>query len=263
MTATDSLERYSRQMLLSHIGREGQEKLLGARVGLIGCGALGSNIASHLVRAGIGFLRLVDSDRAELHNLHRQMLYTEDDVARKVPKAEAAATHLRQVNSSVTIEPQVVHLDAGNLPAFADGLDILVDGTDNFPTRFAINDYAAARGVPWVYGGVVATSGMSMTIVPGDGPCLRCLVRDLPDREQCPTAEVAGVISTVVAIVASIEATEVMKMIIDPPSRNRHLLVVDAWDLAFELLEVPRDGDCVCCGRSVVGSASQPSKVGR
>lgn len=262
MTAIDRLERYSRQMLVSQIGREGQEKLLGARVGLIGCGALGSNIASHLVRAGVGFLRLVDSDRAELHNLHRQMLYTEDDVARKVPKAEAAALHLRQVNSNVTIEPQVAHLDADNLPAFADGLDILVDGTDNFPTRFAVNDYAVTHGIPWVYGGVVATSGMSMTIVPGEGPCLRCLVRDLPRPEQCPTAEVAGVISTVVAIVASIEATEVMKMIINPSSRNRHLLVIDAWDLAFELLDVPRDSDCVCCGRAVVGLSSKASEAG-
>jgi adenylyltransferase/sulfurtransferase len=127
-------------------------------------------------------------------------------------------------------------------------LDVLVDGTDNFPTRFAINDYSVAHGIPWVYGGVVATSGMSLTIVPGDGPCLRCLVPDLPSREQSPTADIVGVVNTVVAVIASIEATEVMKLIIDPASRSRRLLVVDVWDQAFERLEVPRDIDCVSCG---------------
>lgn len=260
MTAADPLERYSRQMLVCNIGRDGQEKLLGARVGLIGCGALGSNIASHLVRAGVGFLRLIDSDHAELHNLHRQILYTEDDVARRVPKAEAAAAHLRHVNSAVIVEPHVAHLDADGLPAFADGLDILVDGTDNFPTRFAINDYSVAHGVPWVYGGVVATSGMSLTIVPGDGPCLRCLVPDLPSREQSPTADVVGVVNTVVAVIASIEATEVMKLIIDPASRSRHLLVVDAWDQTFERLDVPRDADCVSCGSRALECARMGSR---
>jgi molybdopterin/thiamine biosynthesis adenylyltransferase len=246
--ARDPLFRYSRQMLLPQIGRGGQEKLAAARVGLIGCGALGSVIASHLVRAGVGYLRIVDRDYPELHNLHRQVLFTERDVARRVPKAEAATAYLREVNSRVVLEPHVVTVDRDTLPELAAGLDLVVDGTDNFPTRFLINDYAVGRGMPWVYGGVIGSSGMSMTITPGEGPCLRCLIRDLPSREQSPTADVAGVLNTVVAVIGSVEATEAIKLVVDPAARNRHLLVVDVWDLTFERLEVPRDPDCVCCG---------------
>lgn len=248
MASPDHLERYSRQMLLPQIRREGQEKLAAARIGLVGCGALGSVVAMHLVRAGVGYLRMIDSDYAELHNLHRQMLYTEEDVARRTPKAEAAARYLRSVNSDVRVEPVIARLDADNLPEFAEDLELLVDGTDNFPTRFLINDYAVRHQLPWVYGGVIGTSGMSLTIVPGDGPCLRCLVRELPTPEQSPTANVAGVLNTVVAVIASVEATEAVKLVVDPAARNRHLLVVDMWDLSFDRLLVPRDPVCVCCG---------------
>ena len=249
MAEQDRSERYSRQMLLPQIGREGQEKLAAARIGLVGCGALGSVVAMHMVRAGVGFLRIIDNDHAELHNLHRQMLYTEDDVKHTVPKAEAAARYLRGVNSDVTIEPVVERLGAENLPAFAADLDLLVDGTDNFPTRFLINEYAVRHELPWVYGGVIGTSGMSLTVVPGDGPCLRCLVRELPTPEQSPTANVAGVMNTVVAVIASVEATEALKLVVDPATRSRDLLVVDVWDMTFDKLHVPRDPDCAYCGR--------------
>lgn len=248
MDAVDPLERYSRQMLVPQIGRAGQERLAAARIGLVGCGALGSVLATHLVRAGVGLLRIVDKDYPELHNLHRQILYTEEDVARRVPKAEAAAAFLSKANSRVTVEPVVTRIDEDTLSGFASGLDLLVDGTDNFPTRFLINDYAVERGIPWVYGGVIRSSGMSMTIVPGAGPCLRCLIRDLPAPEQSPTADVAGVLSTVVAVIASIEANEAIKLVVDPTARNRELVVVDIWDLTLDRLEVPRDPDCPCCG---------------
>jgi molybdopterin/thiamine biosynthesis adenylyltransferase len=256
LATEDRLERYSRQMLLPQIGRPGQERLAAARVGLVGCGALGSVVAMHLVRAGVGLLRVADGDHAELHNLHRQMLYTEEDVARKVPKAEAAARYLGLVNSDVVVEPVVERLEAADLPEFAAGLDLLVDGTDNFPTRFAINEYAVKRGVPWVYGGVIGTSGMSMTIVPGDGPCLRCLVHGVPSPEQSPTANVAGVMNTVVAMIASVEATEAIKLVVDADARNRDLLLLDVWDLSFEKLSVPRDLECLCCAE--VGGARRP-----
>jgi molybdopterin/thiamine biosynthesis adenylyltransferase len=246
--AVQRFDRYSRQVLLPQIGRQGQEKLAAARIGLVGCGALGSMIASHLVRAGVGLLRIVDGDHAELHNLHRQLLYTERDVARRVPKVEAAAAYLRTVNSEVVVEPLVARVDGDSLPAFADGLDLVVDGTDNFAIRFLINDYAVRRGMPWVYGGVIGTSGMSMTIVPGEGPCLRCLVRDLPGPDQSPTADVAGVLNTVVAVIGSVEATEAVKLVVDPAARSRALLVVDIWDLTFEKLAVARDPGCPCCG---------------
>lgn len=255
MDPDDPLFRYSRQMLVAQIGRDGQEKLEAARVGLVGCGALGSVIANHLVRSGVGYLRIADRDYPEIHNLHRQMLYTEDDVARHIPKAEAAAHHLREANSAVIVEPVVSVIDDASIFSFADGLDVLVDGTDNFPTRFAMNEYAVRTGTPWVYGGVIATTGMSMTVVPGEGPCLRCFVRELPSREQSPTADVAGVLSTIVAVISSVEATEVVKLIVDPATRSRRLLVVDVWEPSFERLEIPRDPACACCGSGREGPA--------
>jgi molybdopterin-synthase adenylyltransferase len=252
MSGGDPLFRYSRQMLVPCIGRAGQERLQQARVGLVGCGALGSAVATNLVRAGVGLLRLADRDYPEIHNLHRQMLYTEADVARRTPKAEAAAEHLREANSQVTIEPVVGTIDQETIAGFAEGLQVLVDGTDNFATRFAINDHAVKNGIPWVYGGVIGSSGMSMTIVPGDGPCLRCFVPSLPSKEMSPTADVAGVLNSIVALIGSVEASEVVKLIVDPAARNRHLLVADIWDLTFERLDVPRDPACPCCGRGCV-----------
>ena len=251
----DPFHRYSRQILVQQVGREGQEKLAAARVGLVGCGALGSHISNHLVRAGVGYLRIADRDYPEVHNLQRQILFTEADVAAGIPKAEAAAAHLCAINSTVEVEPQVITIDEESLPGFADGLDLLVDGTDNFATRFLINDYAVRTGLPWVYGGVISTSGMTMTVVPGEGPCLRCLIPELPSREQTPTADVAGVLSTTVAVIASVEATEVIKLIVDPRARNRGLLIVDLWDLVFERLEVARDAECRCC-RSAQGAST-------
>jgi molybdopterin-synthase adenylyltransferase len=248
MAEEDRFFRYSRQMLVPYIGRAGQERLQGAKVGLIGCGALGSAIANNLVRAGVGLLRIADRDFPEIHNLHRQVLFTEQDVALRIPKAEAAAAHLREANSQVAVEPVVGTIDAGTIVTFAKDLHILVDGTDNFPTRFAINEHAVKNGIPWVYGGVIGSSGMSMTVVPGGGPCLRCFVRDLPSREHCPTADVAGVLNTIVALIASVEASEVVKLVVDPEARSRHLLLVDVWDLTFERLVVPRDPTCPCCG---------------
>jgi len=244
----DPLERYSRQILVPQIGRAGQERLSAARVGLVGCGALGCVISTHLVRAGVGLVRIVDKDCPEIHNLHRQILFTEDHVARRIPKAEAAAAVLSGANSQVAVEPVVGVIDEKTLPRFAEDLDLLVDGTDNFPTRFVMNDYAVRRGMPWVYGGVIRTSGMSMTILPGDGPCLRCLVRELPRPEHSPNADVAGVLSTTVAVLASIEAGEVIKLIVDPDARNKGLVLLDIWDLTLDRIEVPRDPDCPSCG---------------
>jgi molybdopterin/thiamine biosynthesis adenylyltransferase len=251
MAGEDGMFRYSRQMLVPYIGREGQGRLRSAKVGLVGCGALGSAIANNLVRAGVGLLRIADRDYPEIHNLHRQVLFTEQDVAGRVPKAQAAAAHLTEANSEVVVEPVVGTIDADTIGVFTDGLQILVDGTDNFQTRFVINDYAVRQKVPWVYGGVIGSGGMSMTVVPDDGPCLRCFVRDLPSREQSPTADVAGVLNTIVALIASVEANEVVKLVVDPEARNRHLLVADIWDLTFERLVVPRDPACPCCGTSV------------
>jgi molybdopterin/thiamine biosynthesis adenylyltransferase len=246
---TPRSSRYERQTLFGPFAGDGQAKLARARVGLVGCGALGSVIASHLVRAGIGHLRIVDRDFLELNNLQRQMLYDEDDVRERLPKAQAAARHLRRINSEVVVEPLVADVNPFSIEGFAEGLDILVDGTDNFTTRFLVNDYAVSRGLPWVYGGVIMASGMTMTFVPGEGPCLRCVFREIPPPGSAPTCDTVGVLNTAVAVIGSLEANEVFKLLVDPKARNRSLLTVDLWDLTFETVEVRRDPECPACGR--------------
>lgn len=243
------LARYSRQTLFAPIGLQGQRRLAAARVGLVGCGALGSVVAGHLVRAGVGFLRLADRDYLELNNLQRQMLYTEADVERRLPKAVAAAEHLRAINSEVVVEPLVADLNPFSVVDFAEDLDLVVDGTDNFAARFLINDLAVARGIPWVYGGVIGASGMTMTVVPGDGPCLRCVFPEMPPPGSAPTCDTAGVLNTAVAVVGSLEANEVYKLVADPEARNRDLLTVDLWDLRFEAVHIARDPECPACGQ--------------
>lgn len=241
--------RYERQMIFPSVGEAGQARLAAARVGLIGCGALGSVIATHLVRSGVGYLRLVDRDYPQIHNLHRQILFTEEDVRRRVPKSVAAAEHLRAANSEVEIEALVADVNPFSIRDFSGDLDLLVDGTDNFSTRFLINDIAVSQGIPWIYGGVIGASGMSLTVVPGEGPCLRCLFRDPPPPGSLPTCDTAGVLSTTVAVIASVEANEALKLLVEPEARSRGLLSVDLWDLDFQLLQVERDPDCPCCGR--------------
>jgi molybdopterin/thiamine biosynthesis adenylyltransferase len=191
---------------------------------------------------------VVDRDFVELDNLQRQMLYTEDDARERLPKAEAAARHLRAANSEVTVEPMVADINPFTIKAFADGLDVLVDGTDNFATRFLINDLAVSRGLPWVYGGVVGASGMTMTIVPGDGPCLRCLFPAAPLPGAVPTCDTAGVLGPAVGVVAGIQAAEVLKLLLEPGSRNRGLVAVDLWQFSFETISVTRDPQCPACG---------------
>ena len=241
--------RYHRQMLYARLGAAGQRRLSSGRVGVVGCGALGSTIATHLVRSGVGLVRLVDRDFPELNNLHRQTLYTEADVAARIPKAVAAADHLREMNSEVRVEGVVADVNSFSILAFGEGLDLLVDGTDNFATRFLVNDFAVSRGVPWVYGGVIGASGMTMTIVPDQGPCLRCLFPEPPPPGSVPTCDTAGVLSTAVAVIASIQANEALKLLVEPEARNRGLLTVDIWDLHFESLRIERDAECPACGK--------------
>src|SRR5438552_6959580 len=173
------MDRYHRQILLPQIGQAGQEKLARSHVLLIGCGAIGSIIADQLVRAGVGFLRIADRDIVELTNLQRQVLFDESDVAENLPKAIAAARKLARVNSSIRLEPLVVDVDAQNVESLAEGIELILDGTDNASTRYLINDVAVKRGVPWIYGACVGAEGRVMTIVPNRTACLRCIFRQL------------------------------------------------------------------------------------
>jgi len=195
------------------IGKAGQQRLADARVLLCGCGALGSVLANTLARAGVGRLKIVDRDLVEITNLQRQVLFDEEDVAQGVPKAVAAARKLARINSEVEIEPVVADVDPTNIAEFASRADMILDGTDNFETRFLLNDYCVKHNVPWVYGGSIGAEGQVMTILPGVTPCLRCLMQDVPPPGTTPTCDTAGVLGPIVNVVASIQAVEALKVL--------------------------------------------------
>ncbi len=245
--------RYSRQVLFDRIGQEGQQRLADSRVVLIGCGALGTVLADTLVRAGVGFLRICDRDFIELDNLQRQVLFDESDLAANLPKAQAAAARLSRINSGVTIEPVVTDVNHGNIAQLAERADLLLDGTDNFETRFLINDLAVKTDRPWVYGAVVGATGLCMSIVPHQTPCLRCVFDQAPPPEMSPTCDTAGVLAPAVHLVASLQAVEAIKLLSGRGDEiNRHLVQLDAWTGRVINLKVQSaldEGECACCKR--------------
>jgi len=214
------LDRYSRQILFDKIGEAGQRRLLDARVLLVGCGALGTVLANTLVRAGVGFLRIADRDFIELNNLQRQVLFDEADVRDHLPKAEAAARKLRAINSQVTIDPVIADVNHQNIERLAEGADLLLDGTDNFETRFLINDLAIKTKRPWIYGAAIGANGLVLPIIPGETPCLRCVFEEPPPAGSSPTCDTVGVLGPTVAIVAAYQAGEAIKIL----SGNRERL---------------------------------------
>ncbi len=238
--------RYSRQMMFPAIGEEGQVKLSKGNVVIIGCGALGSNIATLLVRAGVGKIRIVDRDFIEYHNLQRQVLFDEDDIKAQLPKAVAAERHLKKINSSVEIEGIVADANYSNIEGLCSGADVILDGLDNFETRFLLNDVALKHRIPWVYGGAIASNGMTMTVIPGETSCFRCISPILPDPGTTPTCETAGVIGTIPAVIGALEATEAIKILVGAEV-NRELITVDIWTGAFNHLKVEPCADCPAC----------------
>src|SRR5437660_2806996 len=248
-----SLERYSRQMRFYGIGEAGQRRLLESHVTLCGCGALGTVLANALVRAGVGHLRLVDRDFIETHNLQRQVLFDEHDVAENLPKAEAAARKLAAINSSVFVEPIVADIDRTNILDLCKDVDLILDGTDNFEIRYLINDVAVKLGKPWIYGGCIGSHGQTMTILPGETPCLRCVFEAAPAPGEAGTCETAGVLGPIVNIIASYQANEALKILTGRLDRvNRDLLFFDVWDNVQKQIRIaPLLGkvDCPCCQR--------------
>ena len=193
--------------------------------------ALGSVVAETLVRAGVGFVRIVDRDFLELNNLQRQVLFDEQDVADGLPKAIAAANKLRRINSEVEIEPVVADVTHRNIAELAGDVDVIVDGTDNFATRFLLNDFAVKHNKPWVYGGCIGAEGQTMTILPGETACLACLMADVPPPGTTPTCDTAGIIGPIVGVIASIEAAEAMKILSGHREAvSRRLTIIDLWD---------------------------------
>jgi adenylyltransferase/sulfurtransferase len=250
-TDAADLARYARQMRYAPFGEVGQRKLSQARALVCGCGALGSVIANTLVRSGLGFVRLVDRDFLELNNLQRQVLYDEADVAAGLPKAIAATNKLRLINSQVTIEPVVTDVDFSNVERLTDGIDVILDGTDNFETRMLLNDVAMQRRTPWVYGGCLGAEGQTMTIVPGETACLRCLMNDTPPPGTTPTCDTAGILAPIVNIIASLQANEAIKIASgNLAAINRQLTIIDTWDnrirqVSLESLRTA--GQCPAC----------------
>ena len=241
-------ERYLRQILFAGIGEVGQQHLLDARVAVAGCGALGSFQAGALARAGVGFLRIIDRDYVELSNLQRQWLFDESDAEQGLPKAVAAARKIAGMNSGVRVEPVVADLTSSNVEDLMGDVDLILDGTDNFETRYLINDFAVDRSRPWVYGAAVGSYGIAMPVTPGESACLRCIYPDPPAGSQ-PTCETAGVLGPVTALIASLQVAEAMKILcgVEP---SRKITTVDIW--TGEIRQVAQPGpveDCPTCGR--------------
>lgn len=240
-------ERYIRQIIFPQLGAAGQEKLLAARVVIIGCGANGTVMANTLARAGVGTLVIVDRDFVELNNLQRQVLFDEQDVARGLPKAIAAAEKLRQINSSIRVEGIVTDVTPDNIEDLIKGASLVLDGTDNFEARFLINDACVKHNIAWIYEGAVASYGMTMTIVPQETACLRCLFNQPPTPGTLATCDTAGVIAPIIGVMSSIASAEAIKFLAGTGKRNTGLIHVDVWENNFESFNVARRTDCPAC----------------
>lgn len=243
------LERYSRQTLFGPIGQEGQMRLQAATVMVVGCGALGTVLANNLCRAGIGHLVIADRDYIELNNLQRQILFDEDDVSRHLPKAVAAAERLRRVNSDVKIDALVEDIHADGIESLVREANLVVDATDNFETRYLINDVCDKYQRPWIYSGVIASYGVTMNIIPGDTPCLRCVFPEMPLPGTTPTCDTTGILNGIVGAISGIASTEALKILLKSEKISRAMLWMDLWENTAERIELPRQPDCPCCGQ--------------
>jgi len=242
-------ERYSRQVLFPGIGNEGQHKLAAARVGLVGCGATGSALASLLARSGVGSIRIIDRDYVEPSNLQRQSLFDESDAAQSLPKAIAAARKIAAFNSQIVVEPQVADLVPANAESLLDDMHLILDGTDNFETRYLLNDFAVRASLPWIYTAAIGSYGVTLNVLPAKTACLACLFPD-PPHGAFETCETAGILNSAVNLAASIAATEAIKMLVGANERvRRTLLSFDVWtnEHAEVRAENPRPG-CRACG---------------
>jgi len=241
------IDRYSRQIIFREIGEEGQKKLGASSIVIIGCGGLGGIIATSLVRAGVGKVKLVDRDLVEYHNLHRQILFDEEDAKKHTPKAIAAERHLKRVNSSIEIEGVVADVNYANIEKLIAGADLVLDGLDNAETRFIINDACSKLKIPWVYGAAITASGLTMNIIPGQTPCLRCVYPSPPPPGIIPTCDTAGVIGPAPYVIGSLQSAEAIKILIGAKEINRDIIFIDIWEGTFHRLKVHPRKDCPTC----------------
>lgn len=249
----DMTERYSRQQLFTPIGHDGQHTLRKKHVLVVGAGALGSAVSEALVRAGIGKLTIVDRDYVEFSNLQRQQLYTERDAQDKMPKAMAAQARLTDINQDVEIDARIADADVAMLTDLAQHIDLMIDGTDNFDTRFMMNDIAQKYNIPWIYGSCVGSYGATYTILPGETPCLHCLLNAVPNTGM--TCDTAGIISPAVQITAAYEVAEALKLLTNNTAALRGtFLTFDVWQNShFEMkIGAAKNPACPCCGEAPI-----------
>jgi molybdopterin/thiamine biosynthesis adenylyltransferase len=244
-------EKYSRQILFQPIGKEGQEKLLASKAVIVGCGALGTAQANALVRAGVGTVRIVDRDYVEESNLQRQSLFDENDARESLPKAIAAERKLKQINTDVQMEGVVADATSRNIEDLVREFDVILDGTDNFETRYLLNDVSVKLGIPWIYGAVVASSAATMTIQPGRGPCLTC-VFPAPPAGLHETCDTVGVIGPAAVWTSAIQSTEAMKILLGREQElHGTLFAFDIWQNRAQQVKPERDPDCRTCGQRI------------
>ena len=223
-------ERYSRQVLFNGIGSSGQRRLLHSRVLIVGCGALGSAHAESLSRAGVGKLRIADRDFVEATNLQRQTMFTERDASERIPKAIAAANHIGEINSEIEVEPEITDVNHSNIERLVKDCDLVLDGTDNFATRYLINDACVKHQITWIYGAAVGSYGVTMTIQPHQTPCLRCVFEEAPPAASAPTCDTAGVIMPIISVVSAVQVTEALKLLTgQTEDLHRSLMQFDVW----------------------------------
>jgi len=243
-------ERYSRQILFSGIGTDGQNRLRESRAAIIGCGALGTAQAEALARAGVGRLRIIDRDFVEASNLQRQTMFTEHDAAERLPKAIAAANHIKEINSEINLEPEILDVNHTNIERLIKGCDVVLDGTDNFATRYLINDACVKHRINWIYGAAVGSYGVTMTIRPHVTACLRCIFEEAPPAASAPTCDTAGVIMPIISIVAAVQVSEALKLLTGQLDQlHASLMQFDVWRNEWRKI---RPGDplveCPTCG---------------
>ena len=243
--------KYSRQMLFARIGQEGQEQLLASRAAVVGCGAIGAAAANLLVRAGVGYLRIIDRDFVEPSNLQRQTLFDESDALHALPKAVAAQRKLHSINSSVTVEGVVADLTPANAEELLAGVDLLLDGTDNFETRFLVNDFAVKSGVTWIYAAAVASYGLTMTVRPELTPCLACLLETGNSAQGLEeTCDTIGVLGPIINLIASLEVAEALKLLAGrAEALHGRLISCDVWSGRMQSLRVARNPECRACAK--------------
>jgi adenylyltransferase/sulfurtransferase len=247
------MERYSRQILFAGIGRAGQSRLSAARVLIVGCGALGSAQAEALARAGIGHLRIVDRDFVEESNLQRQTMFTERDARERIPKAVACARRIAEINSDVAVEPHVADVHHANIEQLIENCDLVLDGTDNFATRYLLNDACVKHEVDWIYGAAVGSYGVTMTVRPHISPCLRCVFEETPPAASAETCDTAGVIMPIISVVAAVQVSEALKLLTgQTETLHRALMQFDVWRNEWRRIKLGAPSpDCPTCAHAL------------